>query len=385
MFKRQHSADACTSDSIDPGESYRSIFNCLPTPVFILDRKHLHILECNDSVKRVYGYEKEELLGASFLKLFEESEHQNYAIEIRNSDTLTHVPQLTRDGRTIFVNILVSQHQWMGRPALLVTSTDVIRMLMIRDQLIQASKMATLGEMATGIAHELNQPLSVVKTASSFLLNRVQKGEVVREDILKAMLQEVDSHLDHASEIISHIREFGRKSAARTEPVPVNEPLERALAIFTQQFRLREIRVVRELGEGLPPVLADRNRLQQVFINLLTNARDAIKEKRERLGLEGSLEEIRVRTGLVDQRVRIEFEDTGIGIPKALRDRIFEPFFTTKRLGKGTGLGLSISYGIVTDYQGAMRVETEENVGSTFIIELPIQRHSHDEEGSGGR
>lgn len=384
MLKRSQPKVSCSSDSIESVESYRLIFNCLPIPVFVLDRKHLQILECNESVKRVYGYEKEELLNTSFLNLFEESEQQSYALELRGSETLTHVPQITRDGRVIFVNILVSQHQWMGRPALLVTSSDIIRMLMIREQLIQASKMATLGEMATGIAHELNQPLSVVKTASSFLLNRAQKGETVREDVLRAMLEEIDSHLDHASEIINHIREFGRKSEAKTEPVQVNEPIQRALAIFTQQFRLREIQVVKELGEDLLPVMADRNRLQQVFINLLTNARDAIKEKREKLGLEGSLERILVRTLMREAKIRIEIQDTGIGIPKALRDRIFEPFFTTKLLGKGTGLGLSISYGIVSDYHGAMHVETEENVGSTFIIELPIQRHSNDEESAGG-
>jgi histidine kinase len=378
MLKRSDSKNTCTSESLDAGESYQSIFNCLPVPVFVLDRKHLQVLECNDSVKRVYGYEKQELLNTSFLNLFEESEHQNYALELRNSETLNHVPQITRDGRTIFVNILVSQHQWMGRPALLVTSSDVIRMLMIREQLIQASKMATLGEMATGIAHELNQPLSVVRTASSFLLNRVRKGESVREDILIAMLEEIDLHLDHASEIINHIREFGRKAEAKAEPVQVNEPMQRALAIFTQQFRLREIQVVKELSDDLPPILADRNRLQQVFINLLTNARDAIKEKRERLGIQGVLQQILVRTAIIDGKVRVEVQDTGIGIPKALRDRIFEPFFTTKRLGKGTGLGLSISYGIVGDYHGTMSVETEENVGSTFTIEFPIQGHSND-------
>ncbi len=354
-------------------EDYRSIFNNLPNPVFILDRKNLMILECNLSVKDIYGYAKEEILNTSFLNFFEEGEHQNYALELRSSDTLNHVKQITKDGRGIFANILVSPYVFMGRPALLVTSNDMIRVLVVKQQLIQTSKMATLGEMTTGIAHELNQPLSVIKTASSFLLNRVEKGEKIREDIMKAMIEEIDSHVDRAGAIITHLREFGRKSEAKKEAVQVNTPLLRSLAIFRQQLKLKDIEVIEEIEEYLPAVIADSNRLEQVFINLLINARDAIEEKREKLGKVQLPQKIIIRSSLRDGIIAVRIEDTGVGIPKNLLDRIFKPFFTTKAADRGTGLGLSISYGIVQDYGGSIRVETEEEKGSAFIVQFPAQ------------
>jgi histidine kinase len=247
---------------------------------------------------------------------------------------------------------------------------------MAEQQLIQASKMATLGEMATGVAHELNQPLSVIKTAGSFLVKKVQKGEDIKDDILKTMAEEIDSHVDRASKIISHMRQFGRKSDVKTERVHVNETLNRALEIFSQQLKLREIEVVMELEEDLPPIFADSNRLEQIFVNLLINARDAIEEKWEKGALEGEVKRILLKTSSKDGLVIIEVKDTGAGIPKSVLDKIFEPFFTTKEVGKGTGLGLSISYGIVQDYDGTIKAETQEGFGSNFIIRFPISREA---------
>jgi histidine kinase len=358
-------------------ENYRAIFDNIPNPVFILDRKNLRILDCNQSVKEVYGYNKEELLQSSFLNFFDEGEHQNYALELRNASILNHVRQVTRDGRSIFVNIRVSPYEHLGRKALLVTSSDVIRIMVIKQQLTQASKMATLGEMATGIAHELNQPLSVIKTASSFLLNWLRKGQRPTDAVLRTMLEEIDGHVDRASGIINHIRQFGRKSESVRQPLQVNQVLQRALEIFSQQLRLREIEVVRLLADDLPPILADPNRLEQVFINLLINARDAIEEKHERFPRSEAVHKIEVLTGRQQDLVTIEIRDTGIGVPASLVDKIFEPFFTTKPMGKGTGLGLSISYGIVQEFQGTLRVETVENEGSSFIIQFPAQVQSN--------
>lgn len=353
-------------------EKYRDIFNNIPNPIFVLESRNLTILDCNDVVKSVYGFEKDELIKHSFLTLFEESEHQNYALDIRNLDTLNHVRQVTKDGRLIYANIRISPSEYMGRKALLVTTADITKRLFAEQQLIQTSKMATLGEMATGIAHELNQPLSVIKTASSFLIKKVIRGQQIRDEILKTMAEEIDSHVDRASNIINHLREFGRKSEVKTEVVQVNEPLKKALDIFSQQLKLREIEVVTQFGEGLPSILANSNRLEQVFINLLINARDAIEEKIEKSLTKDISKKIVLRTFTEKEKVTVSIKDTGLGIPASVLDKIFEPFFTTKKVGKGTGLGLSISYGIVQDYEGTIRVRTAENEGSDFIIQFPI-------------
>ena len=353
-------------------KKYQTIFNTIPNPVFVLDEKTLNILDCNGSAKAIYGFNKEEILNTSFLNFFEKNHREEYASEIKSSNILNKVRHLRRDGQMIYVNIRISSSEYAGQEVLLVTTSDITKRLTAEQQLIQAGKMSTLGEMATGVAHELNQPLSVIKTSSSFIIKKVRKNEPIQDEILKTMAEEIDSNVDRASKIINHMREFGRKSDVKKETVLVNDPLEKALEIFSQQLKLREINIVKELEKDLPPILADPNRLEQVFINLLINARDAIEEKHGKTDQGCAAKEIFLRTSLKNGMVNVEVKDTGAGIPKPILDKIFEPFFTTKNVGKGTGLGLSISYGIIQDHGGRIKVETTEGEGSTFIIQFPV-------------
>jgi histidine kinase len=353
-------------------EKYHTIFNNIPNPVFVLDAANMHILDCNDSVTAVYGFSNQEMLDSSFLNLFDGSERERYDAELRNCNILNQARQFTRAGGVIYANVRVSPSEYQGRPALLVTTSDITKRLMAEQQLIQASKMTTLGEMSAGVAHELNQPLSVIKTASNFFIKKIRKGEKIDDQILRTLAEEIDSHVDRASKIINHLREFGRKADVKKSPVQVNEALEKALDIFCQQLKLREIEVVKDFDENLPPVLADSNRLEQVFINLLINARDAIEEKGERNHRKDAVKRIDLVTSSQGGLVTIEVKDTGMGIPESILDKIFEPFFTTKQVGQGTGLGLSISYGIVQDYHGIIKVETRENAGSTFVVQFPV-------------
>ena len=353
-------------------KKYQIIFNTIPNPVFVLDGKTLDILDCNESATAIYGFNKEEMLMTSFLNFFKENQREEYASEIKSSNIINKAKHLRRDGQIIYVNIRISSSEYAGQEVLLVTTSDITKRLTAEQQLIQASKMATLGEMATGVAHELNQPLSVIKTSSSFIIKKVRKNETIQDEILKTMAEEIDSHVDRASKIINHMREFGRKSDVKKEPVLVNEPLEKALEIFRQQLKLREINIVKELEKDLPPILADPNRLEQVFINLLINARDAIEEKSGKTDQVYVTKEIFLGTSLRNGMVNVEVKDTGSGIPKPILDKIFDPFFTTKKVGKGTGLGLSISYGIVKDYGGHIHAESQEGVGSNFVVHFPV-------------
>ena len=353
-------------------ENYRVIFDTIPNPLFVLDAKTLEILDCNNSMTTVYGFEKGEIKKTSFLRFFEDGDRNQYAQELKTAKTLNKIRQIRKDGRAIFVNIHTAPSEYMGHEALLVTTTDITERLTVEQQLIQASKLAALGEMATGVAHELNQPLSVIKTASSFFLKKVRNKEAVTPEIMETLAEEMDSHVDRASKIINHMREFGRQADIKRIETQVNDVLSKALEIFSQQLKLRQIEVVRELEENLPVILADSNRLEQVFINLLTNARDAIEEKNAHFASDSEIKRIFLRTGIKDGFVFVEIKDTGIGIPEPILDRIFDPFFTTKKAGRGTGLGLSISYGIVQDYDGTIKVESQEGVGSTFYIYFPI-------------
>jgi len=355
-------------------EKYQIIFNNIPNPIFVLDKESLEILDCNESITPVYGFRKEELLKTSFLNLFDKGDREDYLLQLKTSNALDRVRQITKEGKTIFVNIRVSLSEYLGQDVLLVTTTDVTERLIAEQQLIQAGKMATLGEMATGVAHELNQPLSVIKTASSYLIKKIKRKEKIDDEILKTLAEEMDSHVDRASSIINHMREFGRKSEVKKEKVQINDVLDKALDIFGQQLKLREIEIVKEYEENLPLILADPNRLEQVFINLLINARDAIEEKWSQADYKKGVKKIFLRTSSKEGMVTVEVRDTGIGIPESIIDKIFEPFFTTKKVGKGTGLGLSISYGIIRDYEGVIKVESRENEGSNFIVQFPIPK-----------
>lgn len=377
-------------DKLEQSErKYLAIFKNIPNPVFVLDQTSLTILDCNESVNPVYGFERSELVGASFLSLFPEDDREAYAMKLQQKNLHDRVINVAKDGRRLFVTVRLSPSEFSGQKVLLVTTSDMTKRLETEQQLIQASKMATLGEMATGMAHELNQPLTVIKTAASFIRRKIERGEALASDILASLTQEIDAHVDRASKIINHLREFGRKPEMKLGPVDVAEVLKRALDIFSQQLKLREIEVVQEFGPGLPPVMADAGRLEQVFINMLINARDAIEEKWSEKPSGTGLavaplgpKRISLKTGAAKGRVRVEIADTGCGIPTGVRNKIFEPFFTTKRVGKGTGLGLSISYGIIQDCGGTIQAESEAGVGTRFIISLPVAQEA--EEANGG-
>jgi histidine kinase len=351
---------------------YHEIFNHIPNPVFVLDLHSLEIVDCNQSVETVYGYGRSEVIGRSFLDFFAAEEREEYAEQLRTVDIFNQVRHRIRSQDTIIVNMRVSPSEYPGRQVLLVTTSDITKRLEAERQLIQASKMATLGEMATGVAHELNQPLSVIKMASSFFIKKIEKREPVQDETLQGMLKKIDSNVDRATRIIEHMRQFARKSDLRLEKIQLNEVLGKAFEIFSQQLRLRGIEVIWELDPALPKVLADASRLEQVFINLLLNARDAIEEKwggREAAAGEKAITLKSFRRGA---RVACEVRDTGKGVPPALAEKIFEPFFTTKEVGKGTGLGLSISYGIVQDCGGSIQVQPNLPAGACFVLEFPL-------------
>jgi histidine kinase len=357
---------------------YQAFFNNMPNPVFVLDAASLDILDCNASVKAVYEYDKSDILGMSFLNLFVDEEKKAYASALPSAQVINRVRQIKKSGLPLFVNIRISPSDDEGHKVFLVTTSDITKRLEVEQQLIQASKMATLGEMATGVAHELNQPLSVIKTASSYLRKKVRHQEPIADDIMQTMTEEIDSHIDRATKIINHMREFGRKSDLAIVAVDINDVIKRAFEIFSQQLKVRGIDVHWELAPGLPPIEADPSCLEQVFINLLVNARDAIEASWETSPAASSEapydrqeKQIFIRTRFEAGRVIAEVEDSGSGIPEAICEKIFEPFFTTKEVGKGTGLGLSISYGIVKDCHGDIWADSLPDRGARFTVTFP--------------
>jgi C4-dicarboxylate-specific signal transduction histidine kinase len=234
-----------------------------------------------------------------------------------------------------------------------------------QEQLVQAGKLATLGELTTGIAHELNNPLNNIGLFIGNAIDQIEVGLAEKEQ--EIVLRDLRSALDQvrkATEIISHLRTFGRAAPVRLEPVAIDDVIERSLSLMHEHLRLRQIAVKLELTTSGAVVLGNPIQLEQVFINLLTNARDALAD--------ASARGIRIVSTLRPEVVCVTFEDTGPGIPAGLEQRIFDPFFTTKEVGAGTGLGLSITYAIVQEHGGTISVESRQGEGARFLIELPL-------------
>jgi len=233
-----------------------------------------------------------------------------------------------------------------------------------QEQLVQAGKLATLGELTTGVAHELNNPLNNIGLFVGNALDLIQLGTADRERI-SGELDNAMHQVRKASEIISHLRTFGRAAPVSREPVLINDVVMRALSLMQEQFRLRQIDLNLKLCDDNPLVLGNAIQLEQVLINLLTNARDAVSLSALRL--------ISIECLIEAPFVELVISDTGAGIPEGLEKRIFDPFFTTKEVGKGTGLGLSITYGIIKEHHGTITVaKTPPGAGATFVIQLPM-------------
>ena len=240
-------------------------------------------------------------------------------------------------------------------------------------QLVQSAKLASIGELASGVAHELNQPLMVIRGNAQVIQRNLRKNNLDNNDLVE-QLEPILRNTKRMMNIINHLSTFSRQSQSDFKPVDVNETLEDAFLMLGEQLRLRKIEVKKHFTPDLPKVDADSNQLEQVFLNLITNARDAILQ---RLEVSGRLEII-TRMGEADNHqsqnfIEILVRDNGGGIPSENMEKIFDPFFTTKEVGKGTGLGLSISYGIIKDHQGEISVAETSPAGTTFRIKLPIE------------
>ncbi len=236
------------------------------------------------------------------------------------------------------------------------------------DELVmQESKMAALGKMAAGIAHEINNPLAVIGEKAGWIKDLLKMEDVSKSENFQEYadaVNKIEYHINRAKTITHRLLGFARRMEPVTERVNINSVLDESVAFLENEARYRNIDIQVDYGADLPLITSDSSQLQQVFLNILNNAIDAI-------GKEG---EINIRTKYVtkNSEIRIEIADNGPGIPKDLVNKIFDPFFTTKEVGKGTGLGLSIAYSIVEKLGGRMLVASEEGKGTTFTIYLPV-------------
>ncbi|HEU4400949.1 MAG TPA: ATP-binding protein [Candidatus Polarisedimenticolia bacterium] len=232
-------------------------------------------------------------------------------------------------------------------------------------QLVQAEKMSVVGQLVSGVAHELNNPLAGVLGYSQLLQRKGAEGEVARG------LQKIEAEAERCKRIVQNLLIFARKHKPRKTLLNLNAVIESTLELRAYHLKVDNVTVIRDLDPSLPRTMADMNQIQQVLMNMINNAQHAMADVgRQRM--------LTMRTRRAAGRVLIQVTDTGSGIAPENLTRIFDPFFTTKEVGRGTGLGLSICYGIVQEHRGEIRVESVPGAGTTFIIDLPVQ-----DEGAG--
>jgi signal transduction histidine kinase len=230
-------------------------------------------------------------------------------------------------------------------------------------QLIQAGKMAAMGEFGAGVAHELNQPLAGIKGYTQLLLTMVDEDSPLRPRLLQ-----IDKQASRMKEITETMWNLARQSNFEYSFIDIRQPIKDSLILISEQFRQRQIEILSEIEEDLPRIYGDANQLHQVFLNFLTNAKDAFDEN------EAGIVRIDVAPIANRRYVEVVVMDIGIGIPPDIISEIFNPFFTTKPPGKGTGLGLSINFSIIEQHNGFMNVYSEESVGTAFCVTLPTEK-----------
>ncbi|HEX8846073.1 MAG TPA: ATP-binding protein [Pyrinomonadaceae bacterium] len=325
------------------------------------------VTRCNSALEQMLGVRRDEVIGRRvedlFAEDFGETLDQVLGANEWNLTELRHIYKLhtaTRGGRSLVVNIALAplQADSQGRTGVLVVLEDVTTRMRLEEQLQQREKLSSIGLLAAGVAHEVNTPLTGVSSYTQMLM-----GMLPETDPKHALLQKVRRQADRASDIVNNLLNFSRTGGATefTE-LSVNQVLDDTLQLLEPQLRRSQIEIVRDYDADLPKTFANAVKLQQVFTNLILNARDAIPEG-GRITLSTSATD--------DDTLQIEVSDTGIGIAPENVAKIYDPFYTTKGVGRGTGLGLAVSYGIVQEHSGHIAVESTPGKGTTFRITLP--------------
>ncbi len=283
-------------------------------------------------------------------------DHENYSIvTIRDRTEKSNVE-----------NEVLTKHREL-REAFVELEKKNAELTSMQQMLVQAGKMAALGELSAGIAHELNQPLQGIRGYTQELQHWFTKlPEGAREEFAENYLKEIVSSVDKMASIINYLRTFTRKSTEGFDWVDLKTVMTEVFKMMDRQFKQHQITVSISVSDDLPKLYANPVQLEQVFINLATNARDAIESTQRGNG------EIKIQMSARQGCLEIVFEDNGVGMSEKNKQKVFNPFFTTKEVGKGMGLGLSLSYGIVSKLHGSMLIQSELGKGTRFIVKVPI-------------
>ncbi len=343
----------------------QNILESMDSGILVLDLEG-QLVRWNRAMEGLYGRKREEMLGRTLDEIFPAAflEALRGSLVLEDHEEIAHIYKLhlpAADGRSLMVNVSIAPFEVVSgeRHGTVLILEDVTGRVRLEEQLQHSEKMASIGLLAAGVAHEVNTPLTGISSYTQML-----KEQVKPEDLRFPLLEKIEKQTFRAAKIINNLLNFARSSTAEFEVVDVNKSVLEVLSLLEHQLDKARIRVVKELTEDLPEVRGNENRIQQVFFNLILNARDAMPK--------GGW--LTIATHADDDTIVVEVRDTGHGIKREDVKRIYDPFFTTKGIGRGTGLGLSVSYGIVQEHGGAIFVDSVPGKGTTFQVALPAVR-----------
>jgi two-component system, sporulation sensor kinase E len=345
---------------------YRNLFERATDPIFIFEAATGRILEANNRACELYGFTRPEFMKMNLAGLTRASSPAPEQIEALlsgagggNRGTVHY----RKEGTAIDVQASASQIQYRDTKTVLAILRDVTEVNRLHDQLVHTEKLAALGRLLSGVAHELNNPLTSVIGFTQLLSSQEHEDPRTR-----SYIEIIGKESERTRRIVSNLLSFARQTKPSRTRVDLTALAERTLALRAFEMGNAGICMQNELS-AIPTVMADEHQLQQVILNIVLNAEYAMLDSHGR----GNL---KVKTGLIEtsegRRAYIVIQDDGPGIPPNLLDKLFEPFFTTKPIGEGTGLGLSISYGIIREHGGTLRAENRPEGGASFTIEIPV-------------
>jgi two-component system, NtrC family, sensor kinase len=353
---------------------YRRIFEGSMDMIFILDGE-TRVLDVNGAGLDALGYaHPEDVLGKVILRdLFASHEQFDQLVAelhavgyVRDRETILRVP----NGSEKYFLLSATRRTDNGGEIVAYEgiAKDITARVSMQRQLQQADKLASLGQISTGIAHEINNPLGVMLGYTQLLLRDHPPGTQIHDD-----LKTIEKHARNCKNVVEDLLKFARGTRTKKATTNVNQGLAEVVSLLVHQFELDNVRISTDLAGDLPDIEADSEKLKQVFMNLLMNAKQAVRGQGE----------IRVKTGIGGKppTLQISISDSGSGIDPGHLNKIFDPFFTTKPVGEGTGLGLSVSYGIVQDHSGRIDVQSQPGKGSTFTVVLPLDAAIGNREG----
>ncbi|HWP92580.1 MAG TPA: PAS domain S-box protein [Thermodesulfobacteriota bacterium] len=359
-------------------ERYRTLVETAKTAIIAIDEEGKIVL-FNPSAVELFGYTKEEIENKEFNILTPERYKDFYKIGLENflgtdvSNLLgktMEIAGLKKSGEEFPIEVSLSACRIGGRQILTAIIFDITERKNLQEQLIQSAKLAAVGELIAGVTHEVNNPLAVVMGYSEMIL-----GEENLDPQLRKSIDVIYNEANRARKVIQNLLSFARGHSPEKQFTSINEIMEKTLSLTEYDLRKNNIEVVKRFDPDLPGTMADPNQLQQVFLNLIINAEQAMSEN---AGKKQLIIESRVKNGQsrintdVGSVIELSFHDNGPGITEKHLKKIFDPFFTTKPVGKGTGLGLSVSYGIIKEHGGEIYAHSKEGEGATFFIELPV-------------